>query len=104
VIGHAPQGADDRPGLHACARNWPSGSTARPLILTERPDVAAARIRRKRWVRSVLAERGESKHEYLAAVLGVSRQRVSRCLGDAYPEELSEQHLATLGLLDVRAA
>jgi predicted transcriptional regulator len=72
--------------------------------LTERPDVASAKILRKRWVRNELVQRGESKQDYIASVLGVSRQFVARCLSEHHRDEFSESHLERLGLLDRRAA
>ena len=95
---HTIQPAPDRPGPHACARNVTPVSTVRPFILTERPDVSAARIARKRWVLEALRARGESKHDFIASVLGVSRQRVSRCLSLTERDEFSEAQMVKLGI------
>lgn len=74
--------------------------------MTERPNVLAARISRKRSVAdAVLVTHGTLKRSYLAAVLGVSESYVKRCLSDAHRDEFSQVHLARLGLAsEARAA
>jgi len=104
VIAHASHDATPRPGLHGCARNVTGVQPARPVTLTAADVVASQRIARKRWAREELSRRGESKQDYIAAVLGVSRQYVARCLSESCRDEFSEAHLERLGLLDRRAA
>ncbi len=76
----------------------------RPFILTERPDVHRERIARKRRALSALASAGSTKHEWIASVLGVSRQRVSKCLSEREPDEFTPAQMSKLGIAGDRAA
>ncbi len=84
---------------HDLSRNPSPVPSLHPFILTERPDVAAERLSRKRSARIAL---NGAKQEWIASVLGVSRQYIARCLSDGHRDELSAVHLAKLGVAGVR--
>ena len=104
---HTAQHSHDRPSSHAAPGYVTPSQPASLLILRERPDVVAARIARKRWVRDALfAVHGTLKREFLASLLGhASHRYVVKCLADGHPDEFSEAHLVRLGVVaEARAA
>jgi hypothetical protein len=98
MLAHQQNGASPAETVHETARTVTPVWLDRMFTLTERPDVVAERIARKSRVRAALAQAGCTKQLWIAAVLGVSRQYVSRCLSDNHRAELSAAHLAKLGV------
>lgn len=105
MLVHAEHRESVSPSSHAAPGYVAPVSSVRPFILRERPDVVAARLSRKRWVReSLFAVHGTLKREYLASLLGhASHRYVVKCLSDAHPDELSEVHCLKLGIAGLRS-
>ncbi len=101
---HTDQHCDALGRAHGEVRNPPGVASIHPFILTQRPCATSERIARKRCVREALAASGCTKQDWIASVLGVSRQYVARCLSDRERDEFSAVHLAKLGIAGARAA
>lgn len=85
---HALNSESARVSSPAIARNGTPAAAVRPFIWHSREDALRARVEeRQSQAEAILAEHGTLKHEYLAAVLGVSRQRVARGFRDGFSAE-----------------
>lgn len=94
-MSHTAQSQHSAPSHNGAASNGASVQALRPAVWFSREEALRARdAERRGQAEAIRAVHGTTKHEYLAAVLGVSRQRVARCLRDGF----SAEQMARLGI------